>query len=175
MRVKYYAGIGSRDTPSIALKAMAKISRELRSMGWVLRSGGSAGAEAAFEACAGTQKEIFGPRDLAITAAGHPEAPYWTIDLIKPHCYEFPFERMTSYSQALIARNAMQIVGVAGDSPVDLVICWTPTEDPTHPDAGGSRFACRLAKSLDIPTINLRSDGWSQILYDKTGIEIEEE
>ena len=46
---KYYAGIGSRDTPPEALAKMTRVAQLLHQDKWVLRSGGADGADDAFE------------------------------------------------------------------------------------------------------------------------------
>ena len=47
---KYYAGVGSRDTPPEVLARMTGIATKLYYLGYVLRSGGAPGADQAFEA-----------------------------------------------------------------------------------------------------------------------------
>jgi predicted Rossmann fold nucleotide-binding protein DprA/Smf involved in DNA uptake len=51
---KYYAGIGSRETPKDICDIMTQLAIKLANNGWVLRSGGAKGADRSrFE------KEIF--------------------------------------------------------------------------------------------------------------------
>jgi len=45
----YYAGIGARATPPGMLDLMSRIANKLEGMGYILRSGGAAGADTAFE------------------------------------------------------------------------------------------------------------------------------
>lgn len=45
-----YAGIGSRETPPEILKLMTRLAGAMEQQGWLLRSGGARGADAAFEA-----------------------------------------------------------------------------------------------------------------------------
>lgn len=45
----YYAGIGSRETPTFVLEAFKQIGEELAKLGVILRSGGASGADSAFE------------------------------------------------------------------------------------------------------------------------------
>jgi hypothetical protein len=42
--MKYYAGIGSRETPKDILDLISKIAIKLESLGYTLRSGGADGA-----------------------------------------------------------------------------------------------------------------------------------
>ena len=45
----YYAGIGSRSTPSSILSIMTILGKTLAQNGYILRSGGAEGADKAFE------------------------------------------------------------------------------------------------------------------------------
>jgi hypothetical protein len=59
-----YAGIGSRKTPNNVINVMVSIGKYMASLGYVLRSGAAAGADAAFErGCdtVGGAKDIFLP------------------------------------------------------------------------------------------------------------------
>jgi predicted Rossmann fold nucleotide-binding protein DprA/Smf involved in DNA uptake len=58
---KYYAGVGSRQTPENILHLMTRIAMRMAELGWVLRSGGAKGADYAFEKGAGDKKEIYLP------------------------------------------------------------------------------------------------------------------
>jgi len=50
----------------------------------------------------------------------------------------------------------MQIIlGLELDKPVDLVICWTPDAEVV----GGTGVGLKLAKSREIPIINLAKKG----------------
>ena len=46
--MKFYAGIGSRETPVNILYMMKKLARALGKSDWTLRSGGAKGADSAF-------------------------------------------------------------------------------------------------------------------------------
>jgi predicted Rossmann fold nucleotide-binding protein DprA/Smf involved in DNA uptake len=48
-RVKYYAGIGSRETPLPLKTTISYIANYLNSQGYILRSGGAPGADNMFE------------------------------------------------------------------------------------------------------------------------------
>ena len=47
--MKYYTGVGNRNTPADILEDMEQIARVFARLGWVLRSGGANGADSAFE------------------------------------------------------------------------------------------------------------------------------
>ena len=54
--MKYYAGIGSRETPQEFLEFFVKLARFLYSKGYTLRSGGADGSDKAFEIGAKNKK-----------------------------------------------------------------------------------------------------------------------
>lgn len=145
-----YAGIGSRSTPPNILSQMFSIAGRLATYNWTLRSGAAKGADRNFElgmAFSGHgQKEIYTPSSTDLhwpTLLSHASQfhPNW------PAC-----EQMGEYVCKLHARNSAIILGPNLDQPVDLVICWTP---PGH--EGGTGQALRIARSLSIPIINLRT------------------
>ena len=47
--MKYYTGIGSRETPKDIMQLMSKLAYKLASEGYILRSGAAQGADTAFE------------------------------------------------------------------------------------------------------------------------------
>jgi hypothetical protein len=141
---KYYAGIGSRKTPTSILETMTKIARLYEANDWKLRSGGAIGADSAFEAGVqdNSNKEIFYAKDatdeaLELAASVHPA-----------------WHRCNDYVRKLHARNCMQILGKDLNTPVKLVICWTPNGERT----GGTGQALRLADKYGIPIVNLAAD-----------------
>ena len=126
-----YAGIGSRKTPEFVLEILEVIGLLLARQGWVLRSGGAVGADKAFEkGC----DEVEGKREVFLAVDGDPD---WAREEALKHIPENrpPFHTWKPYVQGLIARNMMQILGRAGDEPVDMVVCWTPA---SVKDGGGT-------------------------------------
>lgn len=149
---KFYAGIGSRQTPAHILPVMEAMGRVWGSAGWTLRSGGAAGADSAFEAGAravGGTIESWNPRLDRIVE--HP----WAVRAAASVTTEFPLAAMKPFVRNLIVRSMYQVLGEDGQSPVSFVMCWTPTADPCDPKAGGTRYACRLARAHGIPVHNL--------------------
>lgn len=109
----YYAGIGSRETPPDICTMMTAIAERYEADGSILRSGGARGADKAFEAGAGSSKEIFRPSDAtdaayALSAKYHPA-----------------WHKCSPLAKGLHARNAQIILGRELITPVRLVICWT--------------------------------------------------
>jgi predicted Rossmann fold nucleotide-binding protein DprA/Smf involved in DNA uptake len=61
--MKYYAGIGSRETPKDICLYMTAIAKRLASLGYTCNSGGADGADSAFERGAVINRQIFLPWD----------------------------------------------------------------------------------------------------------------
>lgn len=162
-RRRAYAGVGSRETPEEILTLMRAVAARLAAAGWLLRSGAAPGADAAFEAGAGPDSEIYlpwvgfqdSPSELAIErmavlaqaeeiAAAH--HPAW--------------DRLSRPVRLLMARNACQVLGPDLVSPSAFVLCWAPR--PRHDGqgricdvAGGTGLAVRLAYARGIPVFHL--------------------
>lgn len=148
-----YAGIGSRQTPTMICNIMTLIAITAARQGYVLRSGAARGADAAFERGADQvngQKEIFLPwRGFN----GH-DSPHHTVgDRAMAFSPQFHpnWEACSDAVKKLMARNAYQILGADLNDPVDFVICWTPNGS----GSGGTGQAIRIAQALDIPVYDL--------------------
>jgi hypothetical protein len=148
-----YAGIGSRKTPKPSLDLMHKVAAFLAREGWILRSGGAVGADTSFEeGCnsAGGEKEIFvAPKIRALDDEWAYQEAEKHIPANRP-----PFATWKPFTRALIARNMMQVLGLNGDSPVDMIVCWTQADVQ---DGGGTGYAMRCAASRNIPIYNLNT------------------
>ena len=141
---KYYAGIGSRQTPADVLSLMEKIAKHLSSKGMILRSGHAEGADQAFErGCYFTagKKEIFIANDakndkaaLDLAASIHPA-----------------WDKCSEYAKLLHARNGYIILGKDLKTPVDFVICY---QDESK-KFGGTRQGIKLAQLKGIKVYNL--------------------
>jgi hypothetical protein len=182
MTVSVYAGIGARETPPEVLALMRDIGRHFAALGAVLRSGGSPGADAAFEeGCGDGPKEIYLPHPgfngnsspLALDAAwfariaAHAawralrealarESPPVDLDAL-------PLEARLRY-----ARDVPQALGRDLTSPADLVICWTPPAGPPE----GTRVALYVARQYGVPVANL-NDGderarWARLVSERS-------
>lgn len=162
-RRRAYAGVGSRETPAEILTLMRSVASRLAVAGWVLRSGAAPGADAAFEAGAGRDCEIYVPwlgfqdstSELAIermpvlaqaeqVAAAH--HPAW--------------DRLGRPVRLLMARNVCQVLGPDLASPSAFVLCWAPrprydAQGRVCDVAGGTGLAVRLAYARGIPVFHL--------------------
>lgn len=142
---------------------MTRISGLLTKVGYVLRSGGATGADTAFE---------LGSAGAIVFTADDP-IPQWAFDTVDK--YHPVANELTYYERRLHARNAMILLGAAGCTPVEFVVCWTPGGKVT----GGTGQALRIAKDLGIRVYNLynhedRMDIESIIQYELI-FQIEEE
>jgi len=149
----FYSGIGSRSTPEPVLAQMSHIAGLLERLGLVLRSGGAAGADKAFES--GIQypenKVIFRPEhatEASMTVASKLH-PFWP--------------NMKDYSKRLHGRNAQIILGTNLDNPSRFVVCWTPDAALV----GGTAMGIRLALQRGIPVFNLADPKQNAFLMEK--------
>lgn len=156
----YYAGVGSRETPQPICDLMTDIARKLEGEGWILRSGGAAGADSAFESGVSNPEnmEVYLPSSYfngrsssregyidATKLEGFPKA-LKTVDLFHPAP-----GRLSDFPRKLMARNAMQVLGASLEEPSQFVIAWTVGGKV----AGGTGQALRIARHHDIPVLNL--------------------
>jgi hypothetical protein len=174
-----YSGIGSRDTPREILAAIGEIASRQARAGWVLRTGGSPGADQAFAAAAlaaGGQLELYLPwpgferearralehESLARAhGSGRPEMRV----LERPADAAFALAArfhprwgaLSSEARALLARDAHEVLGAGLGEPSQLVVCWTA--DGSLDGEGllddGTGQALRIAAQRAIPVLNL--------------------
>ena len=150
MKIKYYAGIGSRKTPSNVLDRIRNYSRELGELGYHLNTGDAIGADAAFirgTTLAGSPKTILKSND----------ALPWSFIEVQRHLPSDRrgFENWKPFIKGLVARDMMQVLGTNGDEPVEFVLCYTPTTEYSCSLSGGTGYAIRCALAYDIPVYNL--------------------
>lgn len=168
MKRKYYAGIGSRETPDEIQNHMKEIAKRLSRAGWTLRSGFAEGADEAFEIGHGKGlKEIYLPwkafRDHPSTLVNFPRETMQIAYEIASK-YHPAWDKCNSGARKLHARNVFQVLGHTFDKPVDYVICWTRDGK----DTGGTGQAIRIAWALDIPVLNFYNDSDLDRAYELT-------
>jgi len=156
MTALVYAGIGARRTPPQILEAMEVLAYRLAARGWLLRTGGAAGADQAFIAGAmqgGGDVELYLPwpdfERPALAQWGEP-----TLTLPRPDRAAYALAeqahpawgRLSNGGRRLQARNVHQVLGATLDRPVAVVICWTPcgSLDGLARNSGGTGQALRL-------------------------------
>lgn len=137
--MKFYAGIGSRQTPQHILNTMTELATKLREEGWTLRSGGAEGADTAFAEGAQDNAEILRPHH-ATTAA---------IELARD--LHPAWDACSEYARKLHGRNSQIILGSHLNQPVSFVVAY---QDETI-KRGGTRLGMMLAQSRGIPVFNL--------------------
>ena len=156
--MKYYAGIGSRETPIEICNMFEKIGEFLADKGYILRSGHAQGADQAFER--GCDK-VSGKKEIYIPWKGfeNSNSSLYTqtqeaFELAeKYHPY---WSRLSQGAQKLQARNCYQVLGRGLDLPFaidetdaesEFIICWTKKGK----GAGGTGQALRIAKDNCLP------------------------
>lgn len=138
---KIYTGIGSRETPNPILILMTAIAGDLEKRGWVLRSGGASGADAAFEQ---------GVKNKSHSVIYRPE--HTTLEAMQLAAKFHPaWDRCSAYARKLHGRNCFQILGITLDNPTKFVVCWTKDGKAS----GGTGQAIRMAEAYSIPVFNL--------------------
>lgn len=149
--MKYYAGIGSRETPKDAYDWMVDTGYRLEDLGYTLRSGGADGADTAFEMIV-NRKEIFLPWE----GFNNNPSPYYVIPpdafiiAAKYHPY---YMKLKDSVKALMARNVQQVLGPTLDNHSEFVLCWTKDGKAS----GGTGQAIRIAEAYNIPVFNIRN------------------
>lgn len=155
--MKTYAGIGSRKTPEDVLELITKIALKLDKQGYTLNSGGASGADTAFEQ-GSKRKQIFLPSNsfngryhdgieyFNYQTLPHKDLAEETVSLFHPAAH-----KLTDYAFKLMARNTFQVLGKDLQTSVEFVICWTANGK----EIGGTSQAIRIAKSVNIPVLNL--------------------
>jgi len=150
MNDKFYAGIGSRQTPNEILEEMILIAMVLARTGFTLRSGGADGADTVFEeGCnlAEGKKEIF----LPWHGFNNNQSP---LNSPSPQAYNIASKFHPSWGKlknsvkSLHARNVHQILGRDLKTPCLFVVCYCT-------GSGGTRLALDVAIDNRIPIINL--------------------
>lgn len=175
-RVKYYTGIGSRDTPQEVLELMKKLAFTLALKGWILRSGGADGADSYFEKgfdeawCLRNYPDTLGEsgKEIYIPWNGFNNRFH---DKWKVHCFldlssdvrkqaynlvrQIPPapDKLSKGVKLLHSRNMMQVLGKDLATSSKFLVCWAPVIGDTI--TGGTRTAYELAKMNGIQCFNL--------------------
>lgn len=152
---KYYAGIGSRETPEEICQIFEKIGEELAKKGYILRSGGAEGADESFEK--GCDK-VKGKKEIFIPWKGFNKSTSELIgacDKAKEIAEEIIpwWYTMNKWPQILHGRNIYQVLGKDFSKPVNFVVCWTEGAKLK----GGTATAMKLARKNNITIYNFGS------------------
>lgn len=152
-----YAGIGARNTPHEYLEEMKLLSKFLNDNNFLLRSGGSTGADEAFESNS-TNSEIFIPWK-GFNGMNNGKLPNPTMfdkadELLK--LVHHGFHDLHESSLLLHRRNVSIILGSDLNDPVDFVICYTSD----GLSKGGTGVGMKIAEMMTIPVINIFHKQW---------------
>lgn len=182
--MKYYTGIGSRQTPKDILKLMERIAYKLCQKGYVLRSGSAGGADTAFENGAkawGSETsdgfncpvlaQIYIPWKSFTTYEDYYKDWYYNLEHMryKKEAYQLASETHPAWdkcsvgAKALHARNTFQILGQTLNKPSSFLICWAQ-EDKHGNIKGGTATAWNLAKAYGVSCFNLYNEDDKQRL-----------
>lgn len=156
-----YVGIGSRRTPAEVLLQMQDVAVQLADR-WILRSGHADGADNAFESGAVLGN---GKMEIYVPWYGFNSAPTDHPDYIRPKAtqgladyaahFHPAWDKCSDAAKLMHMRNVCQIIGVDGNTPANLVICWTPKGF----GQGGTGQAIRIAEHHNIPVFDLGIPG----------------
>lgn len=164
---RYYAGIGSRETPAAILARMTALAAVMRAKGYTLRSGGAAGADSAFARGAGREAVVYVPwRGFPIEDTGARVVVCGDDERLREITVKHhPNWRACGHgARALHTRNVAQILGSEPDDPLsELVICWTPGGR----QGGGTGQALRIAATYGIDIYDLAQPGCTERLTER--------
>lgn len=167
--MKFYTGVGSRDTPEDIGKLIEDVASRLSLEGWTLRSGGAAGADSFFETGCDSvfgDKKIFLPWHGFNGRYSRDSFSYMTLEECNSD-YAFSlassvhpaWDRLSTGAKKLHARNIFQILGSCNDiqMPSSFLVCWAKQDKHGIP-IGGTRTAWIVAVAHGIPCYNLIDD-----------------
>lgn len=177
--LKTFAGIGSRETPEPILRIMTRAGTVLCNLGYRLRSGGAGGADLAFQLGVRLSPrfyeigmEIYIPWNNFSDFYEDPSEGIWNADKFydtKERSKEIAIqargsaERLSPGGLSLHARNSYQALGRFLDDPVKMVICYAKPLSNNRVK-GGTNTAVQIARSHNVPIINLATDdGYSRM------------
>lgn len=179
-----YTGIGSRETPAEVVGVMEDAAYRLARMGFVLRSGKAAGADAAFQRGAqrfeGSKCEIFIPWrgftggdglvntwDITLDAVDRqfPEHAEMRWDWVKE--VHGGWERLSQGARKLHERNVHQLFGAdLGNAYLNQskFVLYYALETKKGDPKGGTATCVNLAKKQGIRTLNLLHEKNHEVL-----------
>ncbi len=164
--MKFYTGVGSRETPSDILELMERVGFALASQGWTLRSGGAVGADQAFEngmfRCVGYDQPYgWVPAEIYLPWSGyegHYKNTHGNLNIL-PSDIRLDIERIAEGmamgihpaweackqgARKMHTRNVFQVLGKTLDQPSKMLIAWTRLDKAGNPK-GGTATAINLA------------------------------
>lgn len=157
--MKYYAGIGSRETPSFIQNDMMAFGEYFANCGYTLRSGHAIGADQAFEY--GCDKVSYNKEIYIAEYADENQTPKW-YDVARIH--HPTFDSLSDYVKKLHARNTPIVLGrnCLPSEYSKFILCWTKLGEPI----GGTGQAIRIAKTYNIPVFNMWDKNFREKLFE---------
>jgi hypothetical protein len=171
---KFYTGIGSRETPAEYLAIMTELATYLNKTGWTLRSGGSWGADEAFQKGVSNYSNIFLPRlnwrkDDGIVGRfiDDTELVRDAMYIVSKYDLHEDWDNLLNsrgdgglMTVKLHTRNVFQVLGDNLKNPSKFLVCYTNDGaidlSEMSRSTGGTRTAMRLACHFQVPIFNLR-------------------
>ena len=171
-----YAGIGARITPVDVLDIMRLLADKLEDAGWLLRSGGAAGADSAFESgvknrsnkCIYLPGPTFNGRSHGNGYFDSTRFPAWDLALKTVDEFHPNPSALSDYARRLMARNALQVFGPNLERPADMIIGWTLNGEVI----GGTGQALRMAEGCGIKVYNLGHPEILENIFQLLGLDI---
>jgi len=155
---KYYTGVGSRKTPKEICDLMTKIASELEKQGYILRSGGAAGSDFAYQKGVHKleNKQIFIPwKNFGYGISLEDLIPEKVQDAMELVSIIHPNPKaLTDAGWKLHARNVFEVLGSTLKEPSKFLICYAKIDKDGNP-LHGTRTAWMVAKLHEIPCFNL--------------------
>lgn len=179
---RYYAGVGSRETPLYIMYMMSELAMIFEKKGFILRSGCAVGADAAFEdALVNPAKtaEIYVPdKSFPFRMGGAYKNYYLVPELIHGLGIDGLYSKATRmihnqdihkawkyckpYAMKLHNRNMFQVLGQDLATPAKFIVCFTKGQELTYDDTniktGGTGTAINAAYLNNIEVFNLSVD-----------------
>lgn len=173
--MKYYTGVGSRETPQHILKFIEQVAYWLAGRGYTGRSGSAVGADAAFEQGFNHYNIVNGVSDYVSFEAhlpwkgfssnredsAHivaPELPNYNEAVEIASTIHPAWNRLGRGAKALHTRNVYQVLGLDLKTPSKALFCYAqPTKNKqgiVTGVKGGTNTAVQLAMKHDIPIYN---------------------
>lgn len=173
--MKYYTGVGSRETPEHILKFIEEVAYWLAGRGYTGRSGGAAGADSAFEKGYNRFETIYDTLDYISFEAYLPWKGFSDIvedgaHIVTPNLPNYneaveiastihpAWNRLGRGAKALHTRNVYQVLGLDLNTPSCVLFCYAPTTKNRQGIVtgvkGGTNTAVQLAMKHNIPIYN---------------------
>lgn len=153
-KLKILTCIGSRGTPGDIQSFMTLLGKSLGDAGFFLRTGDAVGADTAFTVGWEFSEN---PQNMRIYTAEdilehkNSSAVQLAIDTMVSLHPNPQAACRNPYTEALLSRDVLQVLGDDCKSPSNMIICWTTAGKLI----GGTAMAMRVAMAHNIPIINL--------------------